>query len=92
MTEGAFRSWLEFGPGHSRLTNDGLKCADPQFRVVRNGYGACRTRKLLLHHDMTSAPARLEKPVANENGADLFPGKNTEPSQQQLPRGSRKPP
>jgi hypothetical protein len=74
---------LKFTPRQPALSDDGLERAQPKLRMIRNRNRDGCVRKSLLHNDVTSMLANLQKAVSLEDIASLPPGKNANFTQPQ---------
>jgi hypothetical protein len=71
-------SGLESAAGDAALPNDGLKCSDSDFRMVRNRYGHGARRASPLHDEMTASLSDNLKAVLFEDATDVSSGKDAE--------------
>jgi hypothetical protein len=80
-------SGLKGAARDAALTDDGLKRADSDFRVIRNWHRDCFSAGSTLHDDVTAAlPDDLET-VLFEDATDFSAGENSKPTHAPLQSG-----
>ena len=78
---------FEETPGQTRLANDGLKCSDAQFGMVRYRDRSRGFTGVLLHNNVAAATTDFGKPVPQEDSAHLLARKHAQPNQSLPPDG-----
>ena len=67
---------LEISPAETRLADDGQKCSDHDFFVIRDGDGNSPSVFFLLHNDVAATTTDFNETMSCKDGTDFFTGKN----------------
>lgn len=72
---------LERFARNTRLTDNGLQCADTDFAMVRYGNRYRSLRQFLLHDNVAAASTNLQEAMSGQDRANLFAVKDAKPTQ-----------